>query len=166
GLLMSLIILAGVAIMQAEQANQLSAKEVVLGILPVVIAAFAYPLGNRKMMAAVQGRLDAYERVLGMTLASTPFWLLLSFYGLAVDGAPSYGQTFQSIVVAISSGLIATVLFFSATDMVKGSASQLAAVEATQAGEVIFAVLLEMMMVHAVAPSLWSMIGMVLVMVG
>lgn len=166
GLLMSLIILAGVAIMQTDQANQLSAKEVVLGILPVVIAAFAYPLGNRKMMAALQGKLDAYQRVLGMTLASMPFWLILSLCGLMADGPPSYGQTIQSVIVAISSGLIATVLFFSATDMAKGNATRLAVVEATQAGEVIFAALLEMIILHAAAPTLWSMIGMLLVMAG
>jgi drug/metabolite transporter (DMT)-like permease len=50
GLLMSLVILVGVGIMQIEHASQLSVKEVVLGIVPVMIAAFAYPVGNRKMM--------------------------------------------------------------------------------------------------------------------
>lgn len=43
---------------------------------PVVIAAFAYPLGNRRMLEEYGGRLDTFQRVLGMTLASLPFWLI------------------------------------------------------------------------------------------
>lgn len=166
GMLMSLIILIGIAVMQAEHAEHLGIKELLLGIVPVVIAAFAYPLGNRKMMAVTQGRLDAYQRVLGMTLASLPFWLLLAIFGLTTDGLPSTAQTIQSGMVALSSGVIATVLFFSATDRVKGSAQQLAAVEATQSLEVIFAALLEMLLLSAPLPSVVSIAGMIMVMLG
>jgi drug/metabolite transporter (DMT)-like permease len=166
GLAMSLLILAGVALMQLHEAKELTVRELLLGVCPVVIASFAYPLGNRRMMEVTQGRIDAYQRVLGMTLASLPFWLLLSVYGLATVGLPSGGQTVQSLVVAVTSGLIATVLFFTATDLAKGSAPQLAAVEATQAGEVVFTVLLEMLLLAAPFPALWSSLGMLLVIVG
>ncbi|MFY0544319.1 multidrug resistance efflux transporter family protein [Brevibacillus sp. H7] len=166
GLSMSLLILAGVAIMQLQQAEVLTVRELLLGIGPVVVAAFAYPLGNRQMMAVTQGRMDVYQRVLGMTLASLPFWLLLSVYGLATVGMPSGNQALQALVVAITSGLVATVLFFSATDLTKGNASQLAAVEATQAGAVVFTVLLEMLLLSAPLPALWSSLGMLLVIVG
>ncbi len=166
GLLMSLIILLGVALMHVQEADHLDVREMLLGIVPVVIAAFAYPLGNRKMMEVCQGRLDAYQRVLGMTLASLPVWLILSLYGLATVGAPSASQMGQSLLVAICSGLIATVLFFSATDLVKDSPHKLAAVEATQAGEVIFAVLGEMVLLSGQFPAWWSWLGMGLVVVG
>jgi drug/metabolite transporter (DMT)-like permease len=166
GLAMSLIILLGVAVMQLQHAYELSVKEVLIGILPVIIASFAYPLGNRKMMEVCGGRLDAYQRVLGMTLASLPFWLLLSVYGLATVGTPSTGQTIQSIMVAISSGVIATVLFFQATDMVKGNMQKLAAVEATQSIEVLFAVAGEVLLLSAPFPSFVSWVGMFFVMVG
>lgn len=166
GLAMSLIILLGVAVMQLQHAYELSVKEVLIGILPVIIASFAYPLGNRKMMEVCSGRLDAYQRVLGMTLASLPFWLLLSAYGLATAGTPSTGQTIQSIMVAISSGVIATVLFFQATDMVKGNMQKLAAVEATQSIEVLFAVAGEVLLLSAPFPSSVSWGGMFFVMVG
>jgi drug/metabolite transporter (DMT)-like permease len=166
GLAMSLIILLGVAVMQLQHAYELSVKEVLIGILPVIIASFAYPLGNRKMMEVCGGRLDAYQRVLGMTLASLPFWLLLSVYGLATVGTPSTGQTIQSIMVAISSGVIATVLFFQATDMVKGNMQKLAAVEATQSIEVLFAVAGEVLLLSAPFPSSVSWGGMFFVMVG
>jgi Na+/melibiose symporter-like transporter len=100
---------------------------------------FAYPLGNRKMMDVCEGRLDAYQRVLRMTLASLSLWLLLSLYGLFTAGLPSGGQSLQSLLVALCSGVIATVLFFMATDMVRGNMQKLAAVEATQSIEVLFA---------------------------
>jgi drug/metabolite transporter (DMT)-like permease len=166
GLLLSCVILLGVAVMQVEHAKSISQAELLLGILPVVLAAFAYPLGNRKMMEVCRGEIDAYQRVLGMTLASLPFWLLLAGYGWAIVGPASAGQTMQSIVVAISSGVIATVLFFAATDMVKGNASRLAAVEATQSGEVLFALLGEILLLSTSLPAFWSWAGMFLVVLG
>lgn len=166
GLLFSLIILVGIALMQFEHAGHLSAKEFWLGIIPVVIASFAYPLGNRKMMVIVDGRLDVFQRVLGMTLASLPLWLLLSVYGLATVGLPSLNQTVQSLIVALSSGVIATVLFFKATDMVKDNMQQLASVEATQSMEVIFALIGEVLFLSIAFPSLISWGGILLVVVG
>ena len=120
GLVMSLIILLGIILMQMEHAKQLSTESLLLGVIPVLIASFAYPLGNRKMMDVCEGRLDAYQRVLGMTLASLPFWFLLSLYGFYTIGLPSKGQSFQSLLVALFSGVVATVLFFKATDLVRG----------------------------------------------
>jgi len=166
GLLMSLVILLGVAMMQLQEARGLAIHEVLYGVVPMVIAAFAYPLGNRKMMAVTQGRLDTFQRLLGMTLASLPCWVLLSIYGLAVDGPPSMEQAGQSLIVAISSGVIATALFFRATDLAKGNPQKLAAVEATQAAEVLFAVILESLLLAGHWPSLWSFMGMGLVIAG
>jgi drug/metabolite transporter (DMT)-like permease len=166
GLIMSFLILIGVAIMQLEHANEISAKELMFGVLPVIIASFAYPLGNRKMMDVTGGRLDAYQRVLGMTIASLPFWFLLSFYGWSTVGLPSSGQVFQSLLVALTSGVIATVLFFKATDLVKGNMPKLAAVEATQSVEVLFAVMGELVLLAAPLPTVVSWVGMLLVIVG
>ncbi len=72
-----------------------------------------------------------------MTLASLPFW----FYYLVMKyqqvwSYRSSSQVFQCFIVAVSSGLIATVLFFFATDLVKDDPQKLATVEATQSGEV------------------------------
>ncbi|SFI85159.1 DMT family transporter [Thermoflavimicrobium dichotomicum] len=166
GLAISLIILLGIVLMQVEQANHLSLKDLWLGIIPVIIASFAYPLGNRKMMDICVGRLDAYQRVLGMTLASLPFWLLLSLYGLFTVGVPSKEQTIQSVLVAIGSGVIATVLFFRATDLVRGNMQKLAAVEATQSMEVLFTVAGELILLASPFPSILSWFGMFIVMFG
>ncbi|MGG0188491.1 DMT family transporter [Bacillus rhizoplanae] len=166
GLAMSLIILFGITLMLIEQANHLSLKNVLLGVLPVIIASFAYPLGNRKMMDVCTGRLDAYQRVLGMTLASLPFWILLSIYGFITVGMPSKEQTIQSSLVAICSGVIATVLFFHATDMVRGNMQKLAAVEATQSMEVLFTVAGELVLLASPFPSALSWCSMFLIMLG
>ncbi|MGV2938869.1 multidrug resistance efflux transporter family protein [Mesobacillus sp. LC4] len=166
GLGMSVIILAGILLMQLEHARHLPFKMVLLGVIPVLIASFAYPLGNRKMMEVTNGNLDAYQRVLGMTLASLPFWLLLSLYGLLTVGPPTTNQSFQSLLVAITSGVIATVLFFKATDLVRGNMQKLAAVEATQAMEVLFALAGEFLILAMPLPSTLSWVGITLVMLG
>ncbi|PEY29020.1 hypothetical protein CN354_27150 [Bacillus cereus] len=165
-LMMSAVILFGVLLMQVEHASSLGIRETVLCVVPVIVAAFAYPLGNRKMMQVCKGELDVFQRVLGMTLASLPFWFLLSGYEVSTNGLPSSDQVFQCFIVAISSGLIATVLFFFATDLVKDNPQKLATVEATQSGEVLFALLGELIWLSAPFPSSLSWIGMSLVVVG
>lgn len=165
-LAMSSVILIGVAFMQIEHASSLGIQETILCVVPVILAAFAYPLGNRKMMQVCKGELDVFQRVLGMTLASLPFWFLLSGYGIVTVGFPSSDQVLQCLIVAISSGLIATVLFFFATDLVKDDPKKLATVEATQSGEVLFALFGEVILLSAQFPSTLSWIGMSLVIVG
>ncbi|ALP34874.1 hypothetical protein ASL14_00505 [Paenibacillus sp. IHB B 3084] len=166
GLMMSLVILLGIILMQFEQSQSISTQDFVFGILPVVLASFAYPLGNRKMMEVCAGRLDAYQRVLGMTLASLPFWLFLSLYGVFSVGMPSQEQTLQSALVAVFSGVIATVLFFKATDQVRGNMQKLATVKATQSLEVLFALMGELIFLSIQIPSLLSWIGMFIVILG
>ncbi|MED3202303.1 DMT family transporter [Bacillus toyonensis] len=165
-LVMSGIILFGVVLMQVEHASSLGIHETILCVVPVLIAAFAYPLGNRKMMQVCKGELDVFQRVLGMTLASLPFWFLLSGYEVSTGGLPSSSQVFQCFIVAVSSGLIATVLFFFATDLVKDDSQKLATVEATQSGEVLFALVGELIWLSAPIPSSLSWVGMSLVIVG
>lgn len=166
GLFISVSILVGVILIQIQQVSQISLKEIMLGFSPVVVAAFAYPLGNRKMIALCGGELDTFQRVLGMTIASMPFWAVLALYGVNSIGLPSKPQVLQSLVVALCSGVIATLLFFRATDLTKGDVHQLAAVEATQSGEVLFALLGELLLLNGKMPSMLSFVGMALVILG
>src|SRR5699024_3113563 len=159
----SLIILAGVCIIQFEHATTVSLVSVILSVLPLIISAFAYPLGNRKMMQLVGKDLDTFQRILGMTIASMPFWLILSIYGAFAHGG---SQVLQTFIVAISSGIIATALFFYATELVHGDDHKLAGVEATQSGEVVFALLWVMFLLSAPLSSFVSIIGMLLVIFG
>lgn len=162
----SLIILGGVFIMQLEHAASVPFMNVVLCVIPIIVSAFAFPLGNRKMMQVVKGELNTIQRILGMTIASMPFWILLSIYGMVTQGAPSSSQVLQTFIVAVSSGVIATVLFFYATELVNHDNHKLAAIEATQSGEVVFALLGELLLLSAPLPSIISFVGMALVVVG
>ncbi|PID14711.1 hypothetical protein CSV63_11495 [Sporosarcina sp. P34] len=164
-LVISLIILVGVVLIQIPHAASVSTKTILLGTLPLVIAAVSYPLGNRKMMNLVGGRLDTFQRVLAMTWMTIPIWLLLAVYATATVGLPSMGQVVQSLIVAVSSGVIATSLFFMATDMVQHDQGKLAAVEATQSVGLIFAMLGEMLLLGMPLPGALSLVG-VLVIIG
>lgn len=157
------IILFGVVLMQVEFLQTFEPHFLLIGVLPVLIAAFAYPLGNRKMMAITD--LDVFERILGMCVGSLPVWLLLFGYGLTT-GVPSGAQVSQTLLVALLSGVIATVLFFKATDLVKHDMGRLATVEATQALEVLFALVGEILILQAGLPSGLSLLGIGIVMLG
>ncbi|WP_044339008.1 DMT family transporter [Rossellomorea aquimaris] len=165
-LAISSIILAGVLFIQQENASGLSFSAMAVGILPVILAAFAYPLGNRKMMEVCGGKLDTFQRVLGMTMASTPFWLILSCYAFVKVGAPSTGQVTQSFIVAICSGVIATSLFFLATNLARHHPGKLAAVEATQSTQILFVIMGEAAILSVPFPSGFALIGILLIIAG
>jgi drug/metabolite transporter (DMT)-like permease len=165
-LCISMLILIGVVLIQLQKADSLTLSEALIGIMPVVLAAFAYPLGNRKMMEVCGERLDTFQRVLGMTLASLPFWLGISAYGFITVGSPSSDQVLQSFIVAICSGLIATTLFFIATDRVKNHQGKLAAVEATQSTEVLFVIIGEVLLLSTPLPTGWATSGLIIIVAG
>ncbi len=166
-LFFSLLIFIGVMILQWENAEGgISLQLFLTGMLPVVIAAFAYPLGNRKMMMHYSGKLDTFQRVLGMTIASLPLWFILSIVASIKVGPPSSDQLVQTFIVAISSGVIATLLFFFSTELVKDDGRKLAAVEATQSTQVLFVILGEMLVLSSPAPSLIALTGVVCIVIG
>lgn len=145
GLFISLFILRGVGFIQLQQVGSLPVETLLLSLLPIVLAAFAYPLGNRKMMELCGGRLDTFQRILGMTIASMPFWFILCVLTFITVGAPPIDQVIQTFIVGVSSGVIATTLFFIATDRARHHPGTLAAVESTQSFQVGFVVIGEML---------------------
>ncbi|ALC87000.1 MULTISPECIES: multidrug resistance efflux transporter family protein [Bacillaceae] len=165
-LFISLIILIGIILIQIPNTESVQMSMFFLGVLPVIVAAFAYPLGNRKMMDHLNGRLDTFQRVLGMTIASMPAWIILSIYAIFTVGLPSMDQVFQSLIVAVSSGVIATILFFMATDRVRDHQGKLAAVEATQSTEIIFVIIGEMWLLHVPLPAPIALIGLAIIILG
>jgi drug/metabolite transporter (DMT)-like permease len=165
-LLMSSIILFGIFLIQFEEAKNISWLQIVLGIIPVILAAFSYPLGNRKMMEVCGDRFNTFQRVFGMTLCSMPFWIIISISGIVSVGMPSKGQIIQSLIVAVFSGIIATILFFKATDIVSNDTHKLAVIESTQSGEVIFTLLGGVFIFHDKTPTFIGLIGILLVVIG
>ncbi|GGA34483.1 DMT family transporter [Psychrobacillus lasiicapitis] len=165
-LLISFVILIGIILIQIPNTGSLSMSVVFLGILPVIVAAFAYPLGNRKMMEHLDGKLDTFQRVLGMTIASLPAWIILVVFALYTVGLPSTSQVVQSLIVAVSSGVVATTLFFMATDRVRNHQGKLAAVEATQSTEILFVIAGEMIILHIPLPTPVALVGLGIIILG
>ena len=63
----------------------------------------------------------------------------MALHAGTASGAPTQGQVWLAAGVAIGAGIIATVLFFQATGMVRRNPTALAAAEAMQAAELLFA---------------------------
>jgi len=162
----SLVILAGIAFLNVPAGGAGGLAGSLVFVLLVLVAAFAYPLGNRKMMQHCGERLTTLQRVFGMTLCSMPLWLVLAVAGLATVGPPTRSQALQSLIVALSSGLVATLLFFGATRLVRHDMPRLAAVESTQAGEVLFALLGGVLVFRDALPDAWGWLGLALVVAG
>ncbi|MDD3173478.1 MAG: multidrug resistance efflux transporter family protein, partial [Herbinix sp.] len=165
-LLMSSVILIGIFLIQFEDANNISNLRMFLVVIPVIIAAFSYPLGNRKMIEFCDNRFNTYQRVFGMTLCSMPFWVIISIFGFLDTGLPNKSQMMQSLIVAIFSGIIATILFFKATDMVSKDMNKLAVIESTQSGEVIFTLIGGVFVFQDKMPTVVGFIGILIVVIG
>ena len=165
-LIFSFFIIVGVLIMQIEHASAMEFKDALLCLIPIILASVAYPLGNRKMIEICGERLGVFERVLGMTIASIPFWIILSVIGVSTVGLPNKQQIVQAGMVAIFSGIFATILFFKATELVKNNMAKLGAVEATQSFEVLFALIGEILFLSADLPTILSITGICFVMLG
>lgn len=162
----SCLILVGILLMQMPNMKSGSSKGIGIAFFLILIGAFSYPLGNRKTMAFFDQSLTTIQRVFGMTLCSMPFWMICGIIALVNAGPPKSNQCLQALGVAVFSGVIATVLFFKATDMVRSNARMLAAVEATQCGEVIFTLLLGILVLKDAAPSWEGWIGIGIIVVG
>ena len=180
--LFTFIVFAGVLLINIEQATAVPLHDVLLGALPVLGAAFAYPLGNQMVWEVrlttgdhngwIRRRLpridhpvmdDAICRVLLLTLGSLPFWIVLIVW--LSPSVPSEGQLVMTLLVAIFSGVAATSLFLGARHMAQGP-SELAAVDCTQSMEVVFSLAGEALFLGGALPGLMGWAGIVLTLLG
>lgn len=72
----------------------------------------------------------------------------------------------QALIVALSSGVVATVLFFKATDLAQDNHTLLAAVEATQLGEVVFSLVGSFLFIPGTSIHLLGLTGLLVVVLG
>ena len=164
-----LLILAGVLLMQFGHAEGGLDARGWIALLCVVASAFAYPMGNRGLLLHLERQgieLNATQRVFGLTLASQPAWLALAAWAWWRAGWPPASQVWLAAGVALSAGVIATILFFQATGMVRDNPTALGAAEAMQGAEVLFAVLMGVGFLGEPWPGLHSRIGALLVIAG
>ena len=166
------------------------------GALPAFIASFCFPLGNQLIWQAAQPKghsthpTDAISKAANnetskllqkvpqvtspllsnplhkvwlMSLGSLPVWLVLGI--MVQPPAPSVSQMTISFLVALMAGVLGTTTFLHARSLAK-QPQQLAAVDATQGSEIIFALLGGMLLLHTPMPSGLSFVGIALVIIG
>lgn len=172
GVFFTLLIFAGIVCINAEQAATAAegsqAKVLLLGVVPVVLAAFSYPFGNQLVWEARQGGTRLWPRVdspamdnsltavLLLALGSAPFWLVLS--AIAAPPPPSTGQVVNTGLVALFSGVVATSVFLGARRRARDP-YQLVAVDATQAGETLFSLAGEVLLLGGALPGPLGWLG-------
>lgn len=189
GLAFSLLIFVGIVLVNVESATSSPVQDILRGVLPVLVAALAYPLGmqmvwearhmgtrepssvakttsmlGRWMPAIADEVVDQpFARVLLLVLGSLPWWIVL--VAVTQPPPPSQGQLVNTLLVALLSGVVATVLFMQARHWAQSS-YELAAVDSTQSTEVIWSVLGEVMLLGSVLPGVWGIAGIGLTLAG
>ena len=175
GVIFTLLIFAGVILVNVEQAQTVAWTVALAGAVPVLISAFAYPAGLQLVWEAKRGGRglippiddaaldDSFARVLLLTLGSMPFWLVLTV--VLAPPPPTSGQWINTLLVAIFSGIVATTLFMSARQLAQ-TPYELAGVDATTAAEVLFALLGEVVLLGGALPGPVAMGGIALTVVG
>ena len=169
GFAVGALIVAGVLLMQLGHARGALEADAWLALACVAASAFAYPLGNRGLLLHLEKRgieLNASQRVFGLTLASQPAWLALSLWAWTQAGPPPAAQLGLAFGVALSAGVVATILFFQATGMVRENGTALGAVEAMQAAEVLIAALLGALFLGEAWPQGQALLGAMVVIIG
>ena len=106
---------------------------------------------------------NAFNKVWLMTLGSLPFWLVLGF--IVHPDLPDTKQVFNTLLVALLAGVAATSIFLYAREKAETS-SEVAGVDATQASEVIFALIGGMLLLNNTLPSAMGLIGIALIIIG
>lgn len=173
-LAVGLVVVAGVLMMQFGVSDGALGRDGWIALACVAAAAVAYPLGNRGLLLHLERvggesgavELNATQRVFGLTLASQPAWWLVAAFAGYQAGPPPMAQVWFAAAVALGAGVIATVLFFQATGMVRNNPTALAATEAMQAAEILFASVLGVLLLGEAWPQGRAMAGAMVVMVG
>ena len=163
------LILVGVLMLQLGHARGGLDRAAWSALACVLGAAVAYPLGNRLLLLHLERSgedLNATQRVFGMTLTSQPMWLLVAGYAWWQAGLPPPSQAWLAGGVALSAGVVATILFFQATGMVRDNPVALGGVEAMQGAEMLFATLFGVLLLGESWPRGVAAWGALLVLVG
>ncbi|MDD9301192.1 MAG: multidrug resistance efflux transporter family protein [Desulfobacter sp.] len=171
----SLIIFSDVVLVNLSQTQDIHFKGLIQGGLPVLLAAFCYPFGNQLVWEAANGshkkvpqiksRLlnNVFNKVWLMTLGSFPLWAVLVI--VVSPPAPAISQWMNAGAVALFSGIFATGIFLFARTLAS-NANELAAVDATQSSEVVFALAGGLVFLGTQAPDRTAIIGLLMILSG
>ncbi|MCW4579347.1 multidrug resistance efflux transporter family protein [Gluconacetobacter entanii] len=171
GLVFLGLIFLGVLTLNLQRAaSGVGMAQILAGVVPVMVAAVAYPVGNQLLNRAKHAGdeasvllADPVAAVLLLTLGALPVFL-----GLVLcvrPPPPDAAQVGATALIALVAGCLATTLFLYARNL-SNDPLRIAAVDATQAAEVAFALLGEMFVLGAAPPDLPAWLGLVAVMGG
>jgi len=172
--LCTFFVVIGITMVNMSHFEMSNIESLIYGAIPVLIAAFCYPFGNQLVWEAKNGRKNlpeinpevinnAFSKVFLLTLGSTPLWIVLFFF---VDAQlPSSGQITNVAIISLFSGVIATSLFLYARNRAN-TGTKLVIVDATQSGEVFFALGGEILFLQAVLPTGLGIVGIFVTLFG
>ncbi|NHO43185.1 multidrug resistance efflux transporter family protein [Acetobacter fabarum] len=147
-----------------------SLEQVLAGVIPLSIAAFCYPMGNQLLNRLRHNTAPLYSiledpvaAVLLMTLGALPFLIGLTL--IIHPPSPDVGQIATAGMIALVAGCLATPLFIHARNT-SSSPYLIAAVDATQAGEVAFTLMGESLLTGDLSLGLADYVGLAAVMGG
>jgi len=162
-LLLSTFLVISLITLQFDHLSKLQhLSQLALSIGMALVAAFLWPLGNRKLMLKLERKdlqLDPMQRVLGMTIGGLPILIGLAVYGFYTSGAPSPLQLKSSFIAVLLSGVVGSTLFFKALQMVSKNQFALLTVEATQVTGVLFTLFGEMIFKGTPWPGFYGNLG-------
>jgi drug/metabolite transporter (DMT)-like permease len=176
----SFMIFTGVCLVNLSHIDNFELESLIYGGIPVLIASFCYPLGNQLIWESQNGAIqnkrtqnvphiksallkNSFNKVMLLSIGSIPFWIILLL--LIQPSYPSSSQVLNSSFVALFSGVIATTIFLYARGEAKDT-NEIAAVDATQASEVIFAIIGGFLLFGNTSINIISIIGLALIMTG
>lgn len=151
------------------------------GALPAFLASFCFPIGNQLIWQAGQNQRhetgllrflpniyspllqNPLHKVWLMSLGSLPMWLILTL--LIQPPTPSFSQITMSFLTALLAGVIGTSIFLYARSLAN-KPQDLAGVDATQASEIVFALVGGMILLNNPPPTPLSMVGIGLIISG
>lgn len=172
--LFSTIIFSGVILVNFAQLSTVSSHTLLLGAAPVLLASFCYPLGNQLIWEASSGNSrivtlesplisNTFNKIFLMSIGSLPLWAIL--YLIVQPPLPSSSQMLNTFYVALLSGIAATGLFLYGRKLAN-NANELAAIDATQSTQVIFALFGGIVFLGSSITSLISILGLLLILLG
>ncbi|MDG4985005.1 multidrug resistance efflux transporter family protein [Lactococcus lactis] len=164
-----LLILLGITLLELHQITLIrDSFLLIVSLLLMVISAFSYPLGNRKILKINKEKylLNTAERILAMIVCTIPVWIVCSILGYFQSGLPSRQQLSMGFSVAFFSGFIATYLFFYATQRSHENFKQLSTVETTQSLEIVFTIVLGNLFLKEYITGFLAFTGIFFVLIG
>lgn len=171
--LVTIMIFIGVTMVNMSHFKMSEIDTILLGFLPVLLAAFLFPIGNQMVWEEKNRRANegadisliknSFVKIFLLILGSFPLWIVLYFFTDA--GVPSQEQAISVALIAILSGIIATSIFLYARSLCD-TPKKLVIVDSSQSGDVFFALFAEMIFLNVAFPNLIGLLGVALTILG